>query len=158
LYYCTSKEGIYLSIDPAIVGTQISLNENEADFKEMADIYIFCKKYGAGHLSFEVESLKWSIGKSFINTASELGFLTEPIKFERLLRTCYETLLEENMAATHALRTSRGGGSPQRERISDKAKAWRRDIDRGYHLHYWKTSNHVELASVVIHEDFTIPM
>jgi hypothetical protein len=62
------------------------------------------------------------------------------------------------MNDTHALRSSQGANSTQRERPSDNAKAWRRDIDRFYHLHYWKTSAKVELASVVVHDDFTIPL
>jgi hypothetical protein len=41
-------------------------------------------------------------------------------------------------------------------RGSDKAQ--RRDIDYEFHLHYWEIANDViELASVVHHNDFSIP-
>lgn len=34
----------------------------------------------------------------------------------------------------------------------------RRDIDDEYHLHYWQCRNGaVEIASIVVHNDFSIP-
>lgn len=77
----------------------------------------------------------------------------------RVLRALVETLEQTNTAATHALRTGRGGGDPERVRRSDQAKAWRRDIDREHHLHYWACEDGlVEMASVSFpHDDFTIP-
>jgi hypothetical protein len=78
---------------------------------------------------------------------------------ERVLRSIVETLEQTNMAATHELRTGPGGNDPQRSRVCDQAKAWRRDIDREYHLHYWSCEDGlVEIASVNFpHGDFTIP-
>ena len=74
----------------------------------------------------------------------------------RLLRAIVETLERTSMAATHALRTGSGGGDPQRMRENDKAM--RRDIDYEYHLHYWQCDDGaVEIASVVTHNDFSIP-
>ena len=77
----------------------------------------------------------------------------------RLLRAIVETLEQTDMAATHWLRTGSGGDNPQRVRGSDQAKAWRRDIDREYHLHYWSCEDGtVEIASVSFpHDDFAIP-
>lgn len=77
----------------------------------------------------------------------------------RLLRAIVETLEQTQMAATHGLRTGPGGDNPQRVRGSDQAKAWRRDIDREHHLHYWNCDDGtVEIASVSFpHDDFTIP-
>lgn len=78
---------------------------------------------------------------------------------EDVLRAIVETIEQTNMRATHSLRTGAGGGNPQRVRSSDGARAWRRDIDREYHLHYWVcTGNLVELARVSFpHDDFSIP-
>ena len=60
------------------------------------------------------------------------------------------------MEDTHALRESSGGNALQRMRGDDKA--WRRDIDREYHLHYWACEvSTVEFACVVTHDDFYIP-
>lgn len=77
----------------------------------------------------------------------------------RLLRAIVETLEQTNMTATHWLRTGPGGNDPQRVRTSDQAKAWRRDVDRDYHLHYWNCEDgNVEFAWVSFpHADFVIP-
>ena len=74
----------------------------------------------------------------------------------KVLRAITETLDEINVAAAHALRTGPGGGNPQRKRGADKAM--RRDIDREFRLHYWLCDDGlVEIASVVTHNDFSIP-
>jgi len=74
----------------------------------------------------------------------------------KILRSIVETIKGQNLSAVHALRTGTGGGDPQRTRGSDKAQ--RRDIDRVFHLHYWECADGtVELASVVYHNDFSIP-
>lgn len=74
----------------------------------------------------------------------------------KILRAINETICQENMAAVHALRVNSGGNSSQRLRGQDKAQ--RRDIDNEFHLHYWECDNgKLELASVVYHNDFTIP-
>jgi len=74
----------------------------------------------------------------------------------RILRSISETMNKERLADVHALRTGNGGDSPQRRRGNDKAQ--RRDIDREFHLHYWDCEDDtVEIASVVYHNDFSIP-
>jgi len=74
----------------------------------------------------------------------------------KILRSILETVQGNNLSAVHALRTGTGGNDPQRMRGSDKAQ--RRDIDREFHLHYWECADGtVELASVVYHNDFSIP-
>ena len=74
----------------------------------------------------------------------------------KVLRSIVETIKGRNLPAVHALRTGPGGNDPQRTRGPDKAE--RRDIDREFRLHYWECADGiVELASVVYHNDFTIP-
>lgn len=74
----------------------------------------------------------------------------------KILRSIVETIRGHNLPAVHALRTGTGGNNPQRMRGSDKAQ--RRDIDKEFHLHYWECADGtVELASVVYHNDFSIP-
>lgn len=97
----------------------------------------------------------WWFGKDFLTSAKALGFLHEPVKTKVILRACAETILQTNLRATHALRTGWDGNDPQRMRGRDKA--WRRDIDKEFHLHYWETPSGIEFASVVVHNDFTIP-
>ena len=74
----------------------------------------------------------------------------------KILRSIVEAVKGHNLPAAHALRTGSGGQDPQRMRGSDKAQ--RRDIDKEFHLHYWECADGaVELASVVYHNDFSIP-
>ncbi len=75
---------------------------------------------------------------------------------ERTLRSICETVDQQNMRAIHPKRTGSGGGDPQEIRGQDKA--WRRDIDREYHLHYWEcVDGMIEFASVGPHNMFDIP-
>lgn len=75
---------------------------------------------------------------------------------DRTLRALAETIDGQNMRAVHAKRTGTGGGDPQETRGQDKA--WRRDIDREYHLHYWECADGtIEFASVGPHNMFDIP-
>ncbi|WRH67899.1 MAG: hypothetical protein RSE13_06225 [Planktothrix sp. GU0601_MAG3] len=104
------------------------------------------------------QPLSWLLGSKFLETVKKLGFTNEDTRIKMLLRSCAETILEENLKDTHWLRTGKGAKNPQRERKKDEAKAWRRDIDYEYHLHYWKkTNNEIEFASIVIHNDMKIP-
>ena len=74
----------------------------------------------------------------------------------KILRSIVETIKRHNLPAVHALRTGPGGDDPQIMRGPDKAM--RRDVDKEFHLHYWECSDEtVELASVVYHNDFSIP-
>ena len=75
-----------------------------------------------------------------------------------LLSAISETILNINMRDTHWLRRGAGGNEQQLYRNSDNAKAWRRDIDHEFHLHYWATSDHhIEFASIVVHNNMSIP-
>lgn len=99
----------------------------------------------------------YRIGRAFRSSLQQIN-LTQQLA-SKLLRAIVETLEQTNMAATHWLRTGPGGDDPQLVREKDGAKAWRRDIDREHHLHYWACDNGiVEIASVNFpHDDFTIP-
>ena len=97
-----------------------------------------------------------SIGPEFRKTCQQCCDNTGDSLPPKVLRSIVETIGGQNLSAVHALRTGRGGNDPQRMRGSDKAK--RRDIDQEFHLHYWDCSNgRIELASVVYHNDFSIP-
>jgi hypothetical protein len=99
--------------------------------------------------------LRWWFGNEFLLSAQAFGFLCDTTKTRLILRACVETILRINLRATHALRTGKGGNNPQRMRGRDKA--CRRDIDKEFHLHYWETPSGIEFASVVVHNDCTIP-
>jgi len=79
-----------------------------------------------------------------------------PKLVEKTLRAIVETIDGLNLDATHWLKTGPGGNDPQRTRGNDEA--WRRDIDREYHLHYWKCDDEtIEFASVGPHNMFECP-
>ncbi len=86
--------------------------------------------------------------------ASERG--GSPGLVERTLRALAETIDKQNMGDVHAKRTGKGGGNPQEMRDDDKA--WRRDIDYVYHLHFWECADGtIEFASVAPHNMDVIP-
>jgi hypothetical protein len=101
----------------------------------------------------QLNTRKWRIGGSFVASVSGLNLGTEE-RGRSILRAIAETLLDQNMRATHHIRTDKGANSPQLTRGQDGA--WRRDIDHEYHLHYW-AGEQVELAAIVAHNDFHIP-
>lgn len=74
----------------------------------------------------------------------------------KILRAIVESMNKNNLQAVHALRRGIAGGDAPQTRGADKAQ--RRDIDKTFHLHYWETeSGSIELASVVHHNDYSIP-
>jgi len=99
----------------------------------------------------------YKIGQKFINSLRRIPMAEQLAS--KVIRAMIETLEQINMGATHALRNNATGNSPQKIREHDGAKAWRRDIDRDCHLHYWLSDNGlVEFAWISYpHNDFCIP-
>lgn len=95
-----------------------------------------------------------NVGERFIPTASRLGFLHESSKMQKLLRICSDLLVGRNLARSHHLRSGRGANDPQQMR--GDWGAWRHDLDDEFHLHYWRRGSEIELANVVVHNDFDI--
>ena len=131
--------------------SQLLKASNESDLAAAIKI-AFSKNKTANFLLPE-----YIFGTGFLSSILErLTFKPELAK--SLLRAIVETLEGINMNATHRLRTGKSGGSPNRKRGKDDAEAWRRDIDRDHHLHYWKGNNCLELACVSYpHDNFDIP-
>lgn len=100
-------------------------------------------------------SAAWSFGSSFMGSVDSLGFGHERTKIQRLLSAMAETVFRINLNQVHQLRSGPAGNNPQVKRGQDGA--WRRDIDHEFHLHIWSTASGAEFASVVVHNDFTIP-
>lgn len=115
------------------------------------------KKFAASGNALPWEDVPaFRIGTQFCGSLKAHHVATDSGLAERLFRSMVETICHENLGATHALRKGRGGNDPQRMRGKDAA--WRRDVDYEYHLHYWECdSGHIELAAVVVHNDFSIP-
>lgn len=93
--------------------------------------------------------------RDFYSSIRRCGMTSSPPMVRTFLRAVAEAVERQNMAATHILRVDAGANSDQATRGKDKA--WRRDIDRDFHLHYWQCDGGtVELACVVHHGDSTI--
>jgi hypothetical protein len=95
-----------------------------------------------------------SLGKEFIPSAQRLGFMHEPAKILKLIRVCVDLSFGKNLSDSHWLRAGMGPNEPQRKR--GDWRAWRHDIDYEFHLHYWRNGDRVEIANVVVHNDFKI--
>ncbi len=99
---------------------------------------------------------QFEIGSQFVASLAAHHVASDSGLADRVLRAIVMTIAHGNLAATHALRTGRGGNDPQKMRGKDAA--WRRDVDYEYHLHYWECANgQVELASLVVHNETSIP-
>lgn len=97
-----------------------------------------------------------TIGPEFLELCQQVCSEQRDSLPPKILRSIVEAINGLNLPAVHALRTGSGGGDPQRLRGLDRAQ--RRDIDKEFHLHYWECADGtVELASVVYHNDFSIP-
>ncbi len=98
----------------------------------------------------------WSFGPNFLNSVRDCGFQNNHGRFDALLRTCINVVSRTSERDTHVLRVSSGGNSKQRVRAKDGAGAWRVDVDREFHIHYWSSSFGFEFADAVFHNDFSI--
>lgn len=106
--------------------------------------------------AFGGEIADWSMSDRFAADAVDLGMSRTSAAASKFLRSCVETLLDQSMGDTHWLRTTAGGSAPQVVRSG--AAAWRRDVDRYIHIHYWVLADgSKQFASVVQHNVFGIP-
>jgi hypothetical protein len=101
-----------------------------------------------------VKAGPWTMGAHFFKSIIQMN-LQSRADGSRIIRACRETVFGQRLEHTHAIRKSIAGNSSQIRRGTEGAM--RRDIDRELHLHYWDTPRGPELASVVAHNDFSIP-
>ena len=117
---------------------------------------VYKKFVSSGNVLPWEELPAFEIGHEFFGSLQTHHVAADSGLAEKLFRAIVETICHENLGATHALRKGRGANDPQRMRGEDAA--WRRDVDYEYHLHYWECAKGtVELALVVVHNDFSIP-
>ena len=119
--------------------------ENNSDVEKAIRIGNF--KHQFKDKAKNIESLDWSaesipiVGKDFRENSQRCCANAGKSLPAKIIRSIIETINEQNLEKVHKLRTGKGGDNPQRTRSEDGAKAWRRDIDREYHLHYWECQN-----------------
>jgi hypothetical protein len=98
---------------------------------------------------------RFHLNERFFDSVRERGALQNFPLAQSSIRAIVEAIEGRQMADTHMLRIGAGPNDPQVMRGSDAA--WRRDIDRVYHLHYWACGGGLlELACLVPHNTFEI--
>lgn len=76
---------------------------------------------------------------------------------DKILKSIAAAVDGQKLREVHDLNTGPGGDDPPQMRGTDRAQ--RRKIDRSLRLHYWLGDRGtIELASVNVHEDYSIPM
>lgn len=150
---CNSFRGLVLSVDERLVWEGA---KDKTGIELAVTIALYKSRIMRG-LDPEWDDLgSFVLGHRFFETAKACCRVNPPSFTVRVLRAIMETIEGLRMEGIHALREGPGGNDSQRKRGEDKA--WRRDIDHEYHLHYWKCeSGTIEFASVVSHNDFSIP-
>lgn len=139
---CNNQFSLYNNLD---TNSMWSKSNDLNSFYKTIEIYLFQNK------SSMIRNYKF--GKNFLYTVQNLGFNFDEKKIKALLKCIMDLLTNVNLSSTHPLRINSAGNSPQIIRNIDNALAWRKDIGYDYHLHYWSSSNKIELADVVIHND-----
>lgn len=150
---CSGFNDFLLSLDAATILRAASESE-DVEVAVRLGLYRALSTRGTPRDWSDLPSFR--LGLHFFDSLKEHHVMSGSGLADRVMRCVLETVGHENLADTHALRTGQGGGNPQRARGKDLA--WRRDVDREYHLHYWECdSGVVELARLVVHNDFSIP-
>ena len=153
---CRDFRGLISNIDESAVW----LAATDETGKEIAiRIAVYKSRINRGLDQVWDINLPLRFGRRFLAKVDDLCNSVDTEDFiSKLLRSMTETIEGENMAAVHALRINDSGGSPQRIRVSDQAKAWRRDIDYEFHLHYWECDGGIiEFGSVGPHNASDLP-
>lgn len=141
----TNQDNLFNVINPLSVWKQA---EKESDFDLAIEASIYQR------VGESITNKNWRFGKDFVKNVNDLGFGHEDIKINMLLKSMIDAVLHENMGAVHALRDGRGGNTPTLTR--GDYQACRRDINREYHLHYWKNEKFIEFANVGVHNTMHI--
>lgn len=140
---------LFLILDPLL--HWVRYNENDCHFSIRTIVAQHAEKTGRSSNDAKL----WVLGRDFIKSIRSHNIFHTTTYSKKLFRAISETLFDEALADVHSIRVDSGGGSPQVRRGEDKA--WRRDIDDEYHLHYWETEFGIEFACVVVHNDMSIP-
>lgn len=122
---------------------------------ETTDGKLFAIRIAAEQIRGNSAVSRVEIGGSFIDSVTAFNFDQDAGKASRLLSACAEVAVGMKLNQIHAIRTSKTGNARQLRRGA--AKAWRKDIDHDFHLHYWELADgSIRLASVAAHSDSSI--
>ncbi len=150
---CDTFHALIKNLDEKVIWREAD-NDRKMSLVISIALYKLCLERG---LEPQIENFRaFRFGNCFFASAKTCSQTNPDSLVGRIIRAIVETIDNTNLVDTHALRMGKGGNEPQHKRGQDKA--WRRDIDYEYHLHYWECNDgSVEFASVVTHNDFSIP-
>ena len=152
-FVCSSFHKLLMGLDETAI---LRAGTTESHARAAINLGLYKRRVAAGQRAVWQDLPSFAIGQEFVASLQEHHVDSGSGLAERLMRAIIETIDHENLGSTHWLRKGAGANDPQRMRGKDAA--WRRDIDYEYHLHYWQChAGHVELARLVVHNDFSIP-
>jgi hypothetical protein len=130
----------------------VALWEIARNDQELAQaIHVYVQQHA---MTEKVTVGQWRIGRHFTASIAKLHLYNRAAG-AKILRACSETILMQRLEDVHAIREDKSGGSAQIMRSGDGA--FRRDVDYELHLHFWLTTHGPELASIVTHNEMSIP-
>lgn len=154
---CNLPDELLTEIDEFLLWSEA---RSEAELKAAIKIAL----YKNGDANRDVDSLddgmlKIRLHDNFVLTAIEVTKSQGKSFPQKILQTILATVEGLTTGKPHPLRVGSGGNDTDRIRASDGASAWRRDIDRDCHLHYWKCRSDVlEFAHATTdHDDYFCP-
>lgn len=150
---CVALGDLVVTIEPSALWTEIF---DEDGFAPAIEVALYKSRIDRGVDPAFGRVGRYFIGSKFLQSVADCCRKKSKTLMRKVLRAVVETVEGLNLRDVHQLRTGKGGNDPPLMRGGDGA--WRRDIDREYHLHYWACNNGaIELASVVVHNDSSIP-
>jgi hypothetical protein len=141
-------EEFSVEVSPTSLWTSATMDKTRVRAIQLAYIHSIGS---GGHTRFLSEVPKFALGPKFIRSCVRYGFGKDSTRARRLISAVVDSV-GGRTTQVHALRVDSGPESPQRTR--GKNKAWRRDVDDDFHLHYWSGPDGVELGQVGPHDDF----
>ncbi len=151
---CSDFRGFVAGIDHVDAWTSA---QDDGEQRAAMRIFLYQTRLRQGDEPEWESTPVFCFGTEFLARSGEVCANVGSVLVGKLLRSMVETLLRQKMNDVHALRENRGGGAPQRKRGDDKA--WRRDIDREFHLHYWEREQGlIEFGWIGPHNDERLPV
>lgn len=143
----SSIEQVYKRIDCFNLWKCINFDNFFDDSKKIIDLYLTQNKMNSMN--------EFYFSKDFVYYIKKFNFKSDDTKIKMLFRALSEVISGNSLEKTHSLRINSSGDSKQRE--YNNFKAFRHDIDREFHLHYWKKESKIIFASLGPHNQYEIP-
>jgi hypothetical protein len=148
---CCCPQQLFLGVNP-VVAWRWAQNDADRKMAVSAAVDRFIQQMAA---SEPFKRRDFNFGSAFYKSIDTLHLKSEHHS-EIIIRACVETIMQQNLRATHAIRVSKSGSSTQLRR-NESDRAWRRDVDLHLHLHYWETEKGPEFSKITVdHDDYSI--